>query len=236
MNKTVLITGATGGIGYALANKLKDKFSLILTSSSIEGVEELKTDFPFCEVLLLNMKSMETINTGLQLVSKKKVFGVVHCSGIMNGNMLLFEKPENLIETFNINCLGPILITKELLKGMVKSKQGSIVFIGSAVAHYGGAGKSFYGASKSALYGFIRSISKELGRANIRVNSISPGYIETKLTEHFSAEELDKTVSAISLRRGGKAEEVAGVINFLLSEDSGYITGEDIKIDGGMTL
>ena len=236
MDKTVVITGATGGIGFALANKLKGQFNLILTSSSIEGIEKLKTDFPLCEVVLLNMKSMETINSGLQLLSKKKVFGIVHCSGVMNGNMLLFEKPENLIETFNINCLGPMLVTKELLKGMIKSKQGSIVFIGSAVAHYGGVGKSFYGASKSALYGFIQSISKELGRANIRVNSVSPGYIETKLTENFSAVELDKTISAISLRRGGKAEEVSGLINFLLSEDSGYITGEDIKIDGGMTL
>ena len=236
MNKTILITGASGGIGFSLANKLKDQFNLILTSSRIESVDELKKDFPLCEVLLLNMKSIETINEGIQLLSKKKIFGIVHCSGIMNGNMLLFEKPENLLETFNINCIGPILVTKELLKGMIKTKEGSIIFIGSAVAHYGGVGKSFYSASKSALYGFVKSISKELGRANIRVNSISPGYIKTKLTENLSDAELDKTIKSISLRRGGNAEEVSSLINFLLSENSKYITGEDIKIDGGMVL
>ena len=236
MNKTILITGASGGIGFSLANKLKDQFNLILTSSRIESVNKLKKDFPLCEVLLLNMKSIETIKEGIQLLSKKKIFGIVHCSGIMNGNMLLFEKPENLIETFNINCIGPILVTKELLKGMMKTKEGSIIFIGSAVAHYGGVGKSFYSASKSALYGFVKSISKELGRANIRVNSISPGYIKTKLTENLSEAELDKTIKSISLRRGGNAEEVSSLINFLLSENSKYITGEDIKIDGGMVL
>ena len=236
MNKTILITGASGGIGFSLANKLKDQFKLILTSSRIESVNKLKKDFPLCEVLLLNMKSIETIKEGIQLLSKKKIFGIVHCSGIMNGNMLLFEKPENLLETFNINCIGPILVTKELLKGMMKTKEGSIIFIGSAVAHYGGVGKSFYSASKSALYGFVKSISKELGRANIRVNSISPGYIKTKLTENLSEAELDKTIKSISLRRGGNAEEVSSLINFLLSENSKYITGEDIKIDGGMVL
>tara|TARA_B110000037_G_C17083544_1_gene490991 strand:- start:38 stop:748 length:711 start_codon:yes stop_codon:yes gene_type:complete len=236
MNKTILITGASGGIGFSLANKLKDQFNLILTSSRIESVDELKKDFPLCEVLLLNMKSIETINEGIQLLSKKKIFGIVHCSGIMNGNMLLFEKPENLLETFNINCIGPILVTKELLKGMIKTKEGSIIFIGSAVAHYGGVGKSFYSASKSALYGFVKSISKELGRANIRVNSISPGYIKTTLTENLSDAELDNTIKSISLRRGGNAEEVSSLINFLLSENSKYITGEDIKIDGGMVL
>jgi len=236
MNKTILITGASGGIGFSLANKLKDQFNLILTSSRIESVDQLKRDFPLCEVLLLNMKSIETINEGIQLLLKKKIFGIVHCSGIMNGNMLLFEKPENLLETFNINCIGPILVTKELLKGMIKTKEGSIIFIGSAVAHYGGVGKSFYSASKSALYGFVKSISKELGLANIRVNSISPGYIKTKLTENLSDAELDKTIKSISLRRGGNAEEVSSLINFLLSENSKYITGEDIKIDGGMVL
>ena len=182
------------------------------------------------------MKSIETITEGIQLLSKKNIFGIVHCSGIMNGNMLLFEKPENLLETFNINCLGPILVTKELLKGMIKSKEGSIIFIGSAVAHYGGVGKSFYSASRSALYGFVKSISKELGRANIRVNSISPGYIKTTLTENLSDAELDNTIKSISLRRGGNAEEVSSLINFLLSENSKFITGEDIKIDGGMVL
>jgi 3-oxoacyl-[acyl-carrier protein] reductase len=161
---------------------------------------------------------------------------LVNNAGIIHDSLLLRMTEEVWDEVINTNLKGAYYCTKSALKSMVRSRWGRIINIVSVVGIEGNIGQSNYAASKGALIAFSKSIAKEVASRNITVNSVAPGYIATEIVEVLTPEVRDLILSRIPQNRFGSSEDVANVINFLASDDASYITGETIRVDGGIEL
>ena len=150
--------------------------------------------------------------------------------------LLLRMKPEDFMNVIDVNLVGTYNMTKNVSGYMMKAREGRIINVSSVVGISGNAGQSNYSASKAGIIGFTKSLAKELASRNILVNAVAPGFIETDMTKVLKDEVKEKIAEQIPLRREGKAEEVANVVKFLASDDSSYITGQVINIDGGMLM
>ncbi|KMT66608.1 SDR family NAD(P)-dependent oxidoreductase [Catenovulum maritimum] len=240
----VLITGATGGIASSTAKCLAAQgYSLFLQSRNqaklAELCREIKAEYPvLLECSHLDINHPDNVKTIITDINKLKVnlFGLVHCAGDMLETPLLMLKPEQIQQQLSIHLSSAIVLAQYASRLMSRNKLGSIVFISSIVAHQGSAGQSVYAAAKSGLFGLTKSLAKELGKLNIRVNSVSPGFIETGLTEHYNAEQKQQICQQTCMQRTGKAEDVAAAISFLLSDKASFITAQDLAVDGGLNL
>lgn len=247
--KTILITGATGGIGHKTAHLLAEQgYSLFLQARNADKLNQLKQILIeqysiHVEVCVSDINQVEQVKQVFQqfkLAQKNNglnpLYGLVHCAGDMLEAPLMMTKPEQILQQFNIHTSSALLLAQYASRLMTAQRQGCLVFIGSIVAHQGATGQSVYAGVKSALFGICKSLAKELGGQNIRVNTVSPGFIETDLNQHYSPEQKAHIATQASLKRLGKAEDVAGAIAFLLSEHAQYITAQDIQVDGGLNL
>ena len=242
--KTVFVTGGSRGIGKEVALTFADNgYNVIINYVSDKtNVEELKKEFESKGVKALIMKADVTDKEGIDVVVKKAIeeFGsidvLVNNAGITRDNLLMRMSEEEFDKVIEVNLKGTYIVTKAVTKYMMKKRKGSIINLSSVVGVAGNAGQSNYSASKAGIIGFTKSVAKELASRNIRSNAVAPGFIETDMTAVLSDEVKENIHNQIPLKRMGSAKEVAKVIYFLGSDESSYITGQVINVDGGMVM
>ena len=235
--KTALVTGASRGIGKAIAEKLKaDNYKVLGTATSDSGVDTLNSNG--MEGHLLDLNSKDSIeNFWSKLESDNKTISVlVNNAGITRDNIILRMSDEEWSDIMNVHLYGTFQLSKRALKMMLKNKWGRIINISSASASIGNRGQSNYAAAKAGVEAFTKSLAKEVGRRDITINSIAPGFISTDMTENNKGVNADYLVKEIPLGRFGKPEEVASLISFMCSDGASYITGQTIHINGGLYM
>jgi 3-oxoacyl-[acyl-carrier protein] reductase len=239
MSGVAAVTGAARGIGLAIArNLIDDGWSVagcdILEDPLRERAEELGESFrPF--VLDVTDGDRVADVTREMEDSMGPVTGLVNNAGITRDTLMMRMGREDWDSVISVNLTGAFLMSKALSRGMMRARKGSIVNISSVVALLGGAGQVNYSASKAGLLGLTRSLCRELGARGIRVNAIAPGFIETEMTADLPEEVREGYSERIPLGRMGTPEDVAEAVRFLLSDDSQYISGVVLPVDGGLT-
>lgn len=244
MNKVAFITGGTRGIGRQIAITLAENgYDIVINyRTQNDALETLKNEIQEKNVEFLAVKGdisnfEETENMVKEIIEKfGKIDVLVNNAGITKDNLILRMKKEDFDDVININLIGTFNITKNVVPYMMKQKNGRIINISSVVGISGNAGQSNYSASKAGIIGFTKSLAKELGSRNILVNAVAPGFIETQMTDVLKDEVKEEISKNIPLKRTGKTQDVANLVKFLASEDSSYITGQVINVDGGMLM
>ena len=235
--KTALVTGATRGIGKAIAKKLKaDNYKVLGTATSDSGVDTLNSND--IEGYLLDLNSKDSIeNFWSKLESDNKTISVlVNNAGITRDNIILRMSDEEWSDIMNVHLYGTFQLSKRALKMMLKKKWGRIINISSASASIGNRGQSNYAAAKAGVEAFTKSLAKEVGKRDITINAVAPGFISTDMTENNKGVNADHLVKEIPLGRFGDPEEVASLISFMCSDGASYITGQTIHINGGLYM
>ena len=235
--KTALVTGASRGIGRAIALELKSKdFSIIGTATSQAGVDALIENG--IEAYILDLNSPNSIgNFWEQLEADKKNISVlVNNAGITRDNIVLRMSDDEWSDIMNVHLNGTFQLCKRSLKMMLKNKWGRIINISSASASIGNRGQSNYAAAKAGVEAFTKSLAKEVGKRDITINAVAPGFIATDMTEQNDGVNAEYLIKEIPLGRFGEPEEVAGLVKFLCSEKASYITGQTIHINGGLYM
>ena len=239
--KTALVTGGSRGIGKAIALELGKSFNVAVGYSSSkdsaeEVVEQIVKSGGTATAIQIDVANSESIENAFTTI-EKELNGVdilINNAGITKDNILPRIKEDDWNDVINTNLSGPFKTSQRAIKHMMKNKWGRIVFISSIVGIMGNQGQANYAASKAGLIGLSKSIAKEMGSRNITSNVIAPGYIETDMTAFLTDEQKDNIIEQLSIKRIGKPEDVANIVSFLSSEESEYITGQVIPVDGGI--
>ena len=244
MSKVALITGATRGIGKQIALTLaKEGYDIAINyRKENEDLENTKKELAEIGVEVLavqgDVSNYEDCERFVKQVIEK--FGhidvLVNNAGITRDSLLIRMKEEDFKQVVDINLGGTFNVTKNVISYMMKAHSGRIINISSVVGVAGNAGQTNYSASKAGIIGFTKSLAKEVASRNILVNAIAPGFIETDMTGVLKEEIRNEIAKNIPVKRMGSAQEVAKVVKFLASEDSSYITGQVINVDGGMVM
>jgi 3-oxoacyl-[acyl-carrier protein] reductase len=244
-NKVAIVTGASRGIGEAIAIKLAEHGAHVAFSylSSEEKAKALEAKLTASGGKVKAYKSNAGIFADCEAMVNDvvKEFGTVDIcvnnAGISKDNLLLRLSPEQWKEVIDVNLTSVFNMTKQVIRPMMKAKQGSIINMSSIVGVSGNAGQSSYAASKAGIIGFTMSVAKELGSRNIRCNAIAPGFIETDMTHYLKeGDAAKKFMENIPLGRFGRAEEIANTTLFLASDLSSYITGQVLSACGGLNI
>jgi len=236
--QTILVTGATRGLGRDLAIYLIEKgYNVIGTGRS----DDAPADWPKVEGLIyesLNLENwLEHKNVVRRLIKTHgQIYGLVNNAAIGLDGVLATLHEKDIKRLIDVNVLGTITLTKYIVRNMLVNGGGRIVNISSIIASTGFNGLSVYGATKSAMQGFSRSLARELGKANITVNTVSPGYMETDMTAGIDSENLQRIKRRSPLGCLAGTRDVSGVVEFLISKTGQNITGTDIKVDAGSTI
>ena len=236
-SKKILITGASRGIGKDIALKSKEKgYEVLGTSTTNEGVSNLRENGIHGLQLNLNdKKSVESFNY-LLTQEHPDIAVLVNNAGITRDNIVLRMTEEEWMDVLNINLNGAFKISKTVLKFMLKKRWGRIINITSTSASTGNRGQANYSAAKAGIEAFSKSLAKEVGSRGITVNAIAPGYIQTDMTEVISEKVKEQILSQIPLSRFGRPEEISQLVDFLISDEASYITGQTIHINGGLFM
>ena len=238
--KKILITGASGGIGSSIADKfLKNKYEMILTSSSDATLSNLKKKYgKNHHYYILDFKNPDENNTILKKISEEHqdLDVIVNNAGITDDSLLLRMKTDQWNNVIQANLSSNFTIIKALLPNMIRNKSGNIIGVSSVVATSGNPGQSNYVAAKSGMIGFYKSIALEVASRNINVNVVSPGFIVSPMTNKLNDNQKNVILEKIPMKRFGEANEIANLVYFLSSDDSKYITGQNIHINGGMLM
>ena len=240
-DKIILITGANRGIGHNILKKIAScGYTVIGTSRSKDGADlitETLKDFKG-KGIVMDVTNQESIDTSVSQIKDDYgvIYGLVNNAGITNDNLLMRMSDEQWNTVIETNLTSLYRVTKSIVKDMMKARTGRIINIGSIVGMMGNAGQSNYSATKSGLLGFTKSLAREVSSRNINVNAISPGFIDTDMTRALSKEQIEVLTKNIPLGRIASPDEVSSVVAFLLSEDSSYITGENINVNGGLYM
>jgi len=238
--QVALVTGASRGIGRAIAERLaQDGFLVIGTATTDNGADSISAYLgEHGKGLKLDVANPESIEEVMKIVNDE--FGVpavlVNNAGITRDNLLMRMKNEEWDDIINTNLTSIFRMSKAVLRGMMKAKTGRIINISSVVGSTGNAGQANYAAAKAGMIGFAKSMAKEVGSRNITINTVSPGFIDTDMTKELGDDIKNNLLSSIPLSRLGKAEEVAHAVSFLASDGAAYITGENIHVNGGMFM
>ena len=238
--KKILITGASGGIGSAITDKfLKNKYEMILTSSSEENLSKLKEKYGNSHhYYSLDFNNPDQNSAILKKISEEhqNLNIIVNNAGITNDSLLLRMKTDQWNSVIQANLSSNFTIIKALLPNMIKNKSGNIIGISSVVATSGNPGQSNYVAAKSGMIGFYKSIALEVASRNINVNVVSPGFIISPMTDKLNDNQKNVILEKIPMKRFGESNEIADLVYFLSSDESRYITGQNIHINGGMLM
>jgi 3-oxoacyl-[acyl-carrier protein] reductase len=243
-NKVALVTGGSRGIGREIALGLSQKgINVAITYNSNankaeEVVEEIKKNGVNAIAVKGNSSVEEDVNSIVKKVEEElgTIDILVNNAGITKDNLLMRMKSEDWDDVLNVNLKGVFLCTKAVIRGMMKKKYGKIINIASVVGINGNAGQANYSASKAGVIGFTKTMAKELASRGIRVNAIAPGFIQTDMTDVLKDEIKEELVKNIPLGSLGSPKDISNLANFLASEESDYITGEVIRVDGGMAM
>ena len=242
-NKVAVITGGGRGIGLSIAKVFAQNGAKIaLTDINFtEETDQFVNEFSSKTTIKLyksDVSSLEDCQKTIDEIAKEfgRIDILVNNAGITRDTLLMRMTEEQWDLVLKVNLKSVFNMTKAILKTMMGQKSGSIINMTSVVGLSGNAGQANYSASKAGMIGFTKSMAKELGSRNVRVNAIAPGFIETKMTEQLSKEVREEWVKTIPLRRGGLPEDVANAALFLASDLSTYITGQVLSVDGGMHM
>ena len=244
MNNVAVITGGTRGIGKQIALELDKNGYDIVTNYRTENddlkdlinqVEKLGVKINTYKCDVSNFENTEEFIKNV-ISDFGKIDVLINNAGITKDGLLMRMKKEDFEDVIDVNLVGTFNITRNVIPYMIKAKRGRIVNISSVVGVSGNAGQTNYSASKAGIIGFTKSLAKEVASRNITVNAVAPGFIQTKMTEVLKNEVKDEILKQIPLKRFGTTEDVAKAVKFLVSEDSSYITGQVINIDGGMLM
>ena len=239
-NKNVIITGASGGIGNAIVEKLyKNGANILATGTKIEKLEELKLKFDNIKILKFDISQHEKIEEFINNATEKlggSLDCIVNNAGITKDNLTIRMNLEEWKKVIDINLTSTFLMCKYSIKKMLKNKAGKIINISSVVGHTGNAGQANYSASKAGIVAMSKSLSIEYAKKNINVNCISPGFISTAMTDKIDEKYKDAIIAKIPSNRLGRPEDIANAVIFLGSDQSDYINGETIHVNGGMYL
>ena len=241
--KTALVTGASQGIGEAIAKLLARQGARVVLAARSE--ERLKALAAYIDAgggcarpLALDVAAPETF--GERLKSLPEDFAaidiLVNNAGITADNLLARMSLDDWERVLRTNLTGAFALTKEVVRGMMKRRWGRVINVSSVVGMMGNAGQANYAASKAGLIGFSKSLARELGSRNITVNVVAPGYIETAMTEGLPADAKEGLAGGIALRRLGSVDDVAWAVLFLASEEGGYVTGHTLNVSGGLYI
>lgn len=240
--KKILVTGGSRGIGAAIVQRLAELGAQVAFtySNREDAAAQVLKSLPGANHMILRMDvaNEESVNAGCEQVVAQfgELDGIVNNAGITKDQLLLRMKTEDFDSVINTNLKGTYLVTKALLKSFVKARKGSIVNITSVVGQTGNAGQANYSASKAGTEAFAKSTALEIASRGIRVNCVAPGFIATEMTQAMTEEAKAKFASEIPMGRIGEAKEVANAVAFLLSDESSYITGQTINVNGGLFM
>lgn len=238
--KVALVTGATKGIGKACCQRLsQDGYHIVLHyRSNKEEAERMAEDLGHCTLYYGDLSVEEDCLALMKNLKShhKRLDVLVNNAGISVNKLLAFSKIDDFEKVMNTNFRSVFLLSKFSSRLMLRQKSGSIVNIGSVVASTGNSGQALYAASKGALASFTKSLALELGSVGVRCNTVAPGYITTEMTDEIPEDLRQNILKKIPLARFGKVEDVANAVSFLASEQSSYITGTTLHINGGLYL
>lgn len=242
-DRIALITGASRGIGHAIALELGAQGARVAgTATSDDGVAALQQAFDAAGIdgmaLRLNVESMTDIEASLVAVRAKygEVGILVNNAGITRDNLLLRMREEDWDQIMATNLKSVYQLSKEVLRPMMKARWGRIINVTSVVGHLGNAGQANYAAAKAGVTAFTKSLAREVGSRNITVNCVAPGFIDTDMTRSLPDAQRDALLSQVPLARFGSVREVAAAVAFLASDDASYVTGSTIHVNGGMLM
>ena len=240
--KVALITGASKGIGRAIAAYFAQQGAQVAFTylSSVEQGQQLEQELAASGTKVKGFRSDASVFAEAEKLIEDVVaeFGkldiLVNNAGITQDGLLMRMSEQQWDQVMAVNLKSVFNLTKAATKPMMRAKAGSIINMSSVVGLKGNAGQANYAASKAGIIGFTKSVALELGSRNIRCNAVAPGFIETEMTDALDAKQVDEWRKAIPLRRGGTPDDVAKATAFLASDDSAYITGQVLQVDGGM--
>ena len=239
-DKNIIVTGASGGIGNSIVEKLyKNGANILATGTRIERLEELKKKFNNIKIIKFDISQHEKIEEFINTATDKlggSLDCIVNNAGITRDNLAIRMNLVEWTKVINVNLTSTFLMCKYSIKKMLKNKFGKIINITSVVGHTGNAGQANYTASKAGIVAMSKSLAIEYAKKNINVNCISPGFISTTMTDQIDEKHKDAIIAKIPSNRLGKPEDIANAVIFLVSENSDYINGETIHVNGGMYL
>ena len=239
-NKNIIVTGASGGIGNSIIKKLNEAGANILASGTkIEKLEELKKKFENIKILKFDISQSDKIEEFIESATIElggSLDGLVNNAGITQDNLAIRMSLDEWQKVININLTSAFLMSKFAIKKMLKNKFGKIVNITSVVGHTGNLGQANYTASKAGIVAMSKSLAIEYAKKNINVNCISPGFIKTAMTDKIDEKFKEAIVSKIPSARLGEPDDIANAVLFLSSDQSNYINGETLHVNGGMYM
>ena len=239
-NKNIIVTGASGGIGNAIIKKLNETGANILASGTrIEKLEELKKKYEKIKIIKFDISQSEKIEEFIDNATNElggSLDGIINNAGITEDNLAIRMSLEEWQKVININLTSTFLLSKFAIKKMLKNKSGKIVNITSVVGHTGNLGQANYTASKAGIVAMSKSLAIEYAKKNININCISPGFIKTAMTDKIDEKFKEVIISKIPSARLGEPDDIANAVLFLSSDQSNYINGETIHVNGGMYM
>ena len=239
-NKNIIVTGASGGIGNSIIKRLNQEGANILASGTrIEKLEELKKNFEGIKILKFDISQSDKIEEFIENATGElggSLDGIVNNAGITQDNLAIRMSLDEWQKVININLTSTFLLSKFSIKKMLKNKSGKIVNITSVVGHTGNLGQANYTASKAGIVAMSKSLAIEYAKKNINVNCISPGFIKTAMTDKIDEKFKEVIVSKIPSARLGEPDDIANAVLFLSSDQSSYINGETLHVNGGMYM
>ena len=239
-NKNIIVTGASGGIGNSIVENLNESGANVLaTGTKMKKLEELKTKFDNIKILKFDVSQHDKIEEFIENATKElggSLDCIVNNAGITKDNLTIRMSLEEWSSVININLTSTFLMCKYSIKKMLKNKSGKIINITSVVGHTGNVGQANYTASKAGIVAMSKSLAIEYAKKNINVNCISPGFISTAMTDQIDEKYKETIIAKIPSKRLGKPEDIANAVNFLSSDQSDYINGETLHVNGGMYL
>ena len=240
--KTAFVTGGSRGIGKSIALDLGNKFHVVVGFSvsndkAKEVSETIISNGGSSSTVQIDISESNSVDEAFSLIEKDytSVDVLINNAGITKDNILPRMKEDEWLEVIQTNLTGSFYTSQRAIKLMMKNKWGRIVFISSVVGISGNQGQANYAASNAGLIGLSKSISKEMGSRNITSNVVAPGYIETDMTSFLDNQNKENIIDQLSIKRIGKPEDISNIVSFLCSDESEYITGQVIPVDGGLT-
>ena len=242
-DKVVLVTGASRGIGKAIAIELgKNNARIVGTATSAAGAEKI-TEYLAAEGIqgkgmVLDVCSEESVAECMSAIVEE--FGVIEIlvnnAGITRDTLMMRMKLEQWEEVYQTNLRSIFLTSKACLRGMMKNKHGRIINISSVVGATGNPGQVNYASSKSGMFGFTKSLAREVANRGITVNCVAPGFIQTDMTDELNDEQKSHILGSVPMARLGQVNEIANAVRFFASDDASYITGHTLHVNGGMHM
>ena len=238
--KIALITGATGGIGQAIAKQMKDRGAKLILSGTRENVlnQMVKDLGDDVKSVVSNLQDKDSIPSMAKDAEAchGKIDILVNNAGITIDGLLMRMKDEDWDTVINVNLTACMRLTRQVLRGMLKRRYGRIIFISSIVGYTGNAGQSNYSASKSGLIGLSKSLAAEVASRGITCNLVAPGFISTPMTDKLTEDQKNNIIKNIPVDRLGSPQDISAACVYLASEESSFITGTTLHVNGGMAM